>query len=85
MSFLGWLRDTRERFTLSLDERFRDAHREPDGPHPAGCTCVRCDKTVPDAPCEHPAAERYELDTSRGRWHCGACGDPCEAPAVRGS
>jgi hypothetical protein len=73
-----------ERVALWLDARFRDAHREPEttpAKRPPGRTCARCDATEPEAPCvPPPAAGRYELDSYR--WLCGACGEPCEPPAV---
>lgn len=74
--FIAWV-------SLKWDAFFLAAHREPEpAAHPAGCACIRCDKTVPEAPCDHPAELRYKLDTSRGGWWCGSCGDPCEPPAV---
>lgn len=66
-----------ERAILRWDALVCAANDEP-VQHPPGCTCPRCDATVPDAPCEHPASLRYALD----RWYCGSCGDPCEPPAV---
>lgn len=78
---MSLFRELVERVVLWLDARFRDARREPDtaaAKCPPGCACIRCDATVPETPCEHPASLRYELD----RWYCGSCGDPCGPPAT---